>query len=114
MALSQKIATTIRPELEFPLASIQQQLAAMFRRPDFENLLRHWANRQQTDNILTDIYDGQVWKNFKETNEEDSPKFFRNDVADSHLGLMLNLDWFQPYGTVHSTGVIYAAICNLP
>src|SRR6266496_3407043 len=28
---------------------------------------------------------------------------------------MLNLDWFQPYdGTVHSTGVIYAAICNLP
>jgi hypothetical protein len=28
---------------------------------------------------------------------------------------MLNLDWFQPYeGTTHSTGVIYAAICNLP
>ena len=28
---------------------------------------------------------------------------------------MLNLDWFQPYdSTVHSTGVIYAAICNLP
>ena len=28
---------------------------------------------------------------------------------------MLNLDWFQPYeGTAHSTGVIYAAICNLP
>ena len=28
---------------------------------------------------------------------------------------MLNLDWFQPYdGTMHSTGAIYAAICNLP
>ena len=28
---------------------------------------------------------------------------------------MINLDWFQPYdGTIHSTGVIYAAICNLP
>ena len=25
------------------------------------------------------------------------------------------MDWFQPYdNTVHSTGVIYAAICNLP
>ena len=36
-------------------------------------------------------------------------------MADSHLGLMLNLDWFQPYdGTVYSIGVIYAAICNLP
>ena len=28
---------------------------------------------------------------------------------------MLNLDWFQPFdGTIHSTGAIYAAICNLP
>ena len=36
-------------------------------------------------------------------------------MADLHLGLMLNLNWFQLYdGTTHSTGVIYAAICNLP
>src|SRR3954454_11579401 len=36
-------------------------------------------------------------------------------MADSHLGLMLNLDWFQPFNsTIHSTGAIYAAICNLP
>src|SRR6266487_7030379 len=28
---------------------------------------------------------------------------------------MLHLDWFQPLdGTSHSTGVLYAAICNLP
>ena len=28
---------------------------------------------------------------------------------------MLNLDWFQPFDeTIHSTGAIYAAICNLP
>ncbi|GBC18472.2 hypothetical protein GLOIN_2v1775288 [Rhizophagus irregularis DAOM 181602=DAOM 197198] len=38
-----------------------------------------------------------------------------SEVADSHLGLMLNLDWFQPYdSTIYSIGVIYAAICNLP
>src|SRR3954469_8883042 len=36
-------------------------------------------------------------------------------MADSHLGLMLNLDWFKPFNsTIHSTGAIYAAICNLP
>jgi len=64
---------------------------------------------------LTDIYDGRVWKTFKGTNDETSPNFFRPEVADSHLGLMLNLDWFQPFdGTNHSTGVLYAAICNLP
>jgi hypothetical protein len=84
----------------------------MYRRPGFENSLRHWSERQHFDNILTDIYDGDVWGNFS---DEDSSKFFRPEVADSHLGLMLNLDWFQPYDNVnHSTGVIYAAICNLP
>ncbi len=41
--------------------------------------------------------------------------FSKMKLADSHLGLMLNLDWFQPYdGTIYSIGVIYAAICNLP
>src|SRR5213083_33278 len=67
----------------------------MFRRKGFENSLRHWANRSGFDNILTDIYDGQVWKTFKGTNDETSPNFFRPEVADSHL-------------------VLYAAICNLP
>ena len=87
----------------------------MYRQPYFEINLRPWANRQHFDNIITDIYDGQVWQTLKESSEDDSPKFFRDEVADSHLGLMLNLDWFQPYdGTVYSIGVIYAAICNLP
>jgi hypothetical protein len=102
----------IQPELIFPFAGIREQLAAMYRRKGFENSLRHWANRSGFDDILTDIYDGRVWKTFKGT---DDVNFFRPEVADSHLGLMLNLDWFQPFdGTSHSTGVLYAAICNLP
>ena len=105
----------IQPELIFPYAGIREQLAAMFRRKGFENSLRHWANQSGFDDILTDIYDGRVWKTFKGTDDETSPNFFRPEVADSHLGLMLNLDWFQPFdGTSHSTGVLYAAICNLP
>ncbi|GBC29442.2 uncharacterized protein LOC107692355 isoform X1 [Rhizophagus irregularis DAOM 181602=DAOM 197198] len=76
-ALSEKISastnrTIIRPNLMYPFAGINQQLATMFCRPGSE-------------------------------------------VADFHLGLMLNLDWFQPYdSTIYSIGVIYAAICNLP
>src|SRR4030095_2431106 len=97
----------IQPELIFPFARIQEQLAAMFRQKGFENSLRHWANRSNFDNILTDIYDGQVWKTFKGTDAETSLKFFRVEVADSHLGLMLNLDWFQPFdGTTHNTEVL--------
>ena len=50
----------------------------------------------------------------KESFEESSENFFRKEVANSHLRLILNLDWFQPYnGTVYSIGIIYAAICNL-
>ncbi|GBC51300.2 hypothetical protein GLOIN_2v1775288 [Rhizophagus irregularis DAOM 181602=DAOM 197198] len=77
MALSEKISastnrTIIRPNLMYPFAGINQQLATIFCRPGSE-------------------------------------------VADSHLGLMLNLDWFQPYNsTIYSIGVIYATICNLP
>ena len=114
--LSRKIDDShIQPELIYPFAGIQEQLAVMFRRKSFENSLQHWANRSEFDNILTDIYDGHIWKTFKETDAETSPKFFRAEVADSHLGLMLNLDWFQPFdGTTHSTEVLYAAICNLP
>lgn len=106
---------SIRPELVYPVACIQQQLSSMFLRPGFEKSLRHWTDRIRPDNVLSDIYDGQIWQNLKESSEQMSNKFFRPEKADSHLGLIMNLDWFQPYeGTIYSTGVIYAAICNLP
>ncbi|GBB97393.1 hypothetical protein RclHR1_29870001 [Rhizophagus clarus] len=36
-------------------------------------------------------------------------------TATTNLGLLFNLDWFQPFTyTQHSTGAIYASICNLP
>ena len=56
-----------------------------------------------------------VWQNLKESSKQGSDNFFWPEKADSHLGLMMNLDWFQPYKkTTYSTGVIYAVICNLP
>ena len=65
--------------------------------------------------ILTDIYDGDIWKKFKdEPFAEDSELFFSKDNADSHLGLIVNLDWFQPFdGVSHSIGVLYVSIVDL-
>lgn len=105
-----------KPELIFPFATIQHQLADMYQRPGFENSLRHWTNRTTFDNLICDIYDGDIWKTFKEDPfDQKSALFFRHEKADSHLGLVLNLDWFQPYsGLTYSIGVIYAAIANLP
>src|SRR6266498_4590447 len=63
--LSRKIGvsanrTVIRPNLIFPFSRIRQQITTMYRRPGFESHLRHWANRSQSVNLLTNIYDGDV------------------------------------------------------
>jgi len=80
--------------LIYPFSGIKQQLITLYRRPGFERYLRHWKNRQQYDNILTDIYNGQVWRTLKESSEENSENFFYKEVADFYLRLILNLDWF--------------------
>ena len=104
-----------RTEMIYPFSTIRQQLATLYLQSDFENSLRHWANRSRFDNILTDVYDGQIWRTLKETSDHDLPNFFHPEVANSNLSLMLNLNWFQPYeGTNYSIGVIYVTIYNLP
>ena len=61
---------------------------------------------------LLDIFNGRIWKDFKDPNEDQL--FFQYDVSDSNLRIMLNLDWFQPFdNSQHSVGVIYGVICNL-
>ena len=36
-------------------------------------------------------------------------------MLDTHIGLAINVDWFQPFQyTTHSTGAIYGVLCNLP
>ncbi|RHZ75351.1 hypothetical protein Glove_216g173 [Diversispora epigaea] len=78
--LSEQVPTMDRFKLKFKLVysfvGIQQQLMAFYNRPNFENFLRHWLNRTNSDEILSDIYDGQIWKSFKETNDENLLNFF--------------------------------------
>ncbi|RHZ79783.1 hypothetical protein Glove_140g42 [Diversispora epigaea] len=94
--LFEQVPTIDRFKLKFKLvysfARIWQQLIVFYNRPNFENFLRHWLNQTNSDEILSDIYNGQIWKSFKETNDENLLNFFRNETADLHLGLMINLD----------------------
>ena len=70
-------------------------MALFFGRKDFEMSCRKWAaERENNTEALFDIYDGMIWKSF--TGDNDEP-FFNKEYADSHIGLMLNMDWFQPY-----------------
>ena len=89
-----------------------QQLYMLYNRTNFESLLRHSSNRSISENIFSDIYDGEIWKSFLVSEGE---KFFLPEKLDEHLGLSLNVDWFQPFThSAYSTGAIYAIINNLP
>ncbi|GBB94492.1 hypothetical protein RclHR1_23670002 [Rhizophagus clarus] len=73
---------------------------------------RKWSERKNGTEALFDIYDGRVWKSFT---DDDGALFFTKEFADTHIRLMLNMDWFQPFvNSQYSVGVIYAVFCNLP
>ena len=64
----------------YPFSTIRQQLANLYLQPEFEKSLRHWADRPNSGNVLTNIYEGRVWKEFKESSDHNSPTFFRPEV----------------------------------
>jgi hypothetical protein len=98
--------------MTYPLGNIKQQLTLLFGRKDFEMSCREWAVRKNDTEALFDIYDGRIWKEFKDDNDE---LFFTKEYADTNLGLIINMDWFQPFlSSLYSVGVVYAVICNLP
>lgn len=88
----------------YPLHLSMQRLAL---RPGFLGMCERWRLREQTmpGDYLGDIYDGQIWKQF------------RSDflaLPYSYL-LCLNVDWFQPYKHIqYSVGAIYVTVQNLP
>ena len=86
-----------RPKMTFPMPSLKSQLITMYQRPGFEESLQKWANRNSEDGLYTDIYDGKIWKTFPSSLDDQDSQFFIPETADSNLGLMINLDWFQPF-----------------
>ncbi|CAG8823258.1 11491_t:CDS:2, partial [Racocetra fulgida] len=96
-----KERTLYHPLLTYPTISIKHQLKLLYSQPGFKASCRKWVNRNINDNYLADIY-----------NDKD---FFTSKHADTHLELMINLDWFSSFqNSIYSTGAIYAVICNLP
>ena len=99
------------PRMIYPKPSIRQQLSMLYQRPGFEDMLELSGVQRGGVNTYSDIYDGKVWKTFPFNGDT----FFTPETATTHLGLLFNLDWFQPFTyTQHSAGAIYASICNLP
>ncbi|CAB5380531.1 unnamed protein product [Rhizophagus irregularis] len=78
-----------RPKLLFPLPSLKMQINSLYQRSGFQQQLRKWTDRHIDNGMLADIYDGKIWKDFPDIS--DVP-YFTSETADSHLGIMINLD----------------------
>ena len=96
--------------LRCTVLTVINQLEAMLKRPNFAEKCEHWSNRNISNGIYSDIYDGKVWNDFLTFKGKDFLKMPRS------LTFGLNVDWFQPYSRWSdvSVGVIYLVILNLP
>ena len=82
---------------------------ALCKNPAFESKCEEWREQLNdlTSNVLSDVFDRKIWTTFKR-NEE---LFF---TKGKNYGLVLNVDWFQPFKHLSSfsVGAIYLVILN--
>lgn len=90
----------------YPYQPLSSSVTYLANKPTFLESCEMWWTKISPDDYLIDIYDGNVWTEYK------SNGFLRSPYC--YL-LTLNLDWFQPFTHVeYSVGAIYLAIQNLP
>ena len=88
--------------------SLISSLQGLLLSAEFVQECNHWLNKTSSS-FIRDLYDGNVWRRFLYCS---GTPFLS---APFTYGLVLNIDWFQPYShTVASVGVIYLAVMNLP
>ena len=86
-----------------------KSLNTLLQRPNVLQKLDAWKERSVPDGMLTDIYDGKIWKEFVTINDE---PFLSGETT---YGLMLNVDWFKPFKrTQYKVGAIYLVVLNFP
>ena len=91
------------------ILSLFQPLQFILNRPNFWQECEQWRQRKIATDVLKDVYDGAVWKEFQ---SYDGLPFLSEE---GNIALMLNMDFFQPFKHVNnSIGAIYVTILNLP
>ena len=91
-----------RPQFVYAYQPLKVSLQQLLNRPRFSAKLELWRQRSGNEDKLSDVYDGNIWKEFLSSKHNFFLKSNRN------YGLMLNLDFFQPYKhTTESFGAIY-------
>ncbi len=99
------------PIFYYCYSSLLNSLEKLLEKPGFPEICEEWRKRAQVNSEqMTEIFDGQLWKDFQKYNGSDFLNTPRN------YGLMLNFDFFQPmkHSKDYSVGVLYVVLLNLP
>ena len=90
--------------------SIIEEMERLLQRKGIPDSCEEWRNQPQTEGTLSDVYSGQIWKDFQNYKGSEFLSSPRN------YGLMLNFDFFQPmkHRKDYSVGVLYLVLLNLP
>ena len=98
--------TFLYPRMVYPYNSVTKSLQLFLSRPGFWEKCQEWRKQIFPDDVKTDIYQGNVWK-------ELSSIGFLSHI--NSLALMLNVDWFRPHKhSPGSVGVLYLVLFSLP
>ena len=97
------------PNRTYCYMTLYNYLDTLLNKPRFCDQCEQWKNERRNDGTYKDVFDGNVWKDFRSYNGKPF-------LSESYTyGLMLNVDWFKPCKhTEYTVGAIYLTIMNLP
>ena len=99
----------VKPKRVYYYYGIKASLNIMLLREDMNLMTLCKSSSPAQKDFMADITDGRVW------NELVDKHVTAANFKGTFLGLLVNIDWFQPYKHIsYSVGVIYAVIVNLP
>ena len=100
---------SLKPKKLYCYQNLKDAIHGLINRPNFLEKCDKWRERVTEDDLLTDIYDGRIWKQFQKF---DGKEFL---ALPNNFAVGLGCDWFQPYKHVsYSVGVLYLVLFNLP
>ena len=99
---------SLTPRKTYCYKSLKECIQRLVKKEGFEKLCEDWKSRCISDDLLSDVFDGNIWKDFNGGKYD----FF---TEERNYGLMLNVDWFQPFKfSNYSVGAVYLSVLNLP
>lgn len=57
---------SLRPFKTYCYMPIKNSLQELLNRPGFQDACERWRNRKVTEGVMSDIYDGKIWKDYQE------------------------------------------------